>query len=421
MLQKKFKKFKEEALYYDPKLKFFILSIMACAFFITCEYAVIRPTSNAIFLSHFSAKTFPYVWLATVPLNFLIVFLYNRFLKSFGCLKMLFVIVSLVIGINCLCALFIEKYSFLAFFHYIFKDIYILLMFKQLWSLIHMTIDTSKAKYLYGVLFGMGGVGAIIGSLVPGFLAVQVGSQNLFYFTIPIYLMLFLSYALAFKYSKKTFTQDFSDEKRLSLDSFKVVFQKKFLTYILLLVVFMQMITAFVDYQFNIFLEKNIIDLDLKTQYYGRLIGIVNILTTIFQLVGGFILIHFLGLKKSHFLAPLILCSNALLFLFFPTFAMISFSLVIVKSMDHSFFGIIREMLYIPLKPEEKFKAKAVIDVFAYRSAKAFASLLLLSLQFFVLDESIFIVSIFSICTFILWGYVVYLMFRESYALQSEA
>ena len=52
-----------------------------------------------------------------------------------------------------------------------------------------------------------------------------------------------------------------------------------------------------------------------------------------------------------------------------------------VKALDYSIFGIIKEQLYIPLGINEKFKAKAIIDVFAYRSSKALASLLILGLS----------------------------------------
>ena len=58
-----------------------------------------------------------------------------------------------------------------------------------------------------------------------------------------------------------------------------------------------------------------------------------------------------------------------------------------IKCFDYSVFGIIKEMLYQPLKVEEKFKAKAIIDVFTYRSAKAVASLIILLLQYLFLKN----------------------------------
>ncbi len=70
-------------------------------------------------------------------------------------------------------------------------------------------------------------------------------------------------------------------------------------------------------------------------------------------------------------------------------------------------------MLYIPLKPDEKFRAKAVIDVFAYRSAKALASFLLLFLQFVTASKPLYLVGVLSVITFLLWSFVVYLMFKK--------
>ena len=40
-------------------------------------------------------------------------------------------------------------------------------------------------------------------------------------------------------------------------------------------------------------------------------------------------------------------------------------------------------MLYIPLKADEKFRARAVIDVFAHRSSKAFSSVLIIGVTAF--------------------------------------
>lgn len=419
MISEKFRKIKEEALHFDSSMGLFILAVMLCSFSICSEYSILRPTSNAIFLSNFSSKAYPYAWLGAVPLNFIIVYLYNRILPHLGCLKTMLASVLTVMSVNTLCGLFVSSYPFLSFFHYMFKDIYVLLMFKQLWSLIHMTIDTSRAKYLYGILFGVGGLGSVLGGLVPGFLATQMGSYSLFFFSPIIYLALFCAYAFALKQShlKASFKESFKKDPNLIKTLFQMIFRKKYITYILLIVVFMQMIVALTDYQFNTFLEKNITELDLRTQYNGRLISIINTVKTLFQFLGGFLLIHFLGLRASHQLVPLFLCTNAFLFLLFPSFPLISYCFVSIKSTDYSFFGIIREMLYIPLNPEEKFRAKAVIDIFAYRSAKALASFILLGLQWFAPIHSIQWITGICIILFLIWSFIIQKMFRTKMAL----
>ena len=70
-------------------------------------------------------------------------------------------------------------------------------------------------------------------------------------------------------------------------------------------------------------------------------------------------------------------------------------------------------MLYIPLKTDEKFRAKAFIDVFAYRSAKAFASLLILLLQFATSISLLSCLSVGVILLFIFWGLMVIRLFKK--------
>ncbi len=92
---------------------------------------------------------------------------------------------------------------------------------------------------------------------------------------------------------------------------------------------------------------------------------------------------------------------------------MISFSYIFIKSVDFSLFGVIREMLYIPMKMDEKFRAKAIIDVFAYRSSKALVSVCILGLQLFLGFEILSITSAVSTAVFLGWIAVVVFMLRK--------
>ncbi len=63
-------------------------------------------------------------------------------------------------------------------------------------------------------------------------------------------------------------------------------------------------------------------------------------------------------------------------------------------------------MLYIPLKPDEKYRARAVIDVFASRSSKAFSSLLIIGITTFFASHHLTYVNIaIAILWFISVGY----------------
>jgi ATP/ADP translocase len=121
------------------------------------------------------------------------------------------------------------------------------------------------------------------------------------------------------------------------------------------------------------------------------------------QFVGAFVLLQIVGLKNSHFLIPSLFALYALGLVVMPCFPLVVATFSTIKACDYSLFTILKEMLYLPLSSEEKFKAKAVIDVFAYRSSKALASFALLASQWFALTTFDRMLSWALFCTFCLW------------------
>lgn len=394
--------------------KLFVFFSMLTCFCIGSEYAITRPASQSIFLSIFSTEAIPYAWLWTVPLNLAIVTLYNRLLPRYGPLRVMGLATLTIASIHLLTTLFLPTFPQLIFFQYCWKDIYILLMFKQLWSMIHSTISSTKAKALYGAIFGTGTLGSILGSTVPGFFAPILGSERLFLLTIPIYALLFFSYAQAYRLSGAMgLKASIEPEQIRAREGFSMIAKNRYLLGVLLLVVFMQVSVALVEYQFNHAIEIAIPIKDLRTAYMGKLMGIINIASLLIQFAGSFLLIQFLGLRRSHFLVPILLCSGALFHLLNPSFVAIAFAFILTKSIDFSLFGVIREMLFVPLKMDEKYRAKAVIDVFAYRTSKAVASFLLLGLQLWVGSKVFALTGYISMVIFGLWLTAVALLFRR--------
>ncbi len=415
------RKIRSEFASFHRSEKFFFLFILFVGFFIAMEYGITRPASNALCITFFSSKIFPWLWLATVPLNFLTVVFYNRYLPSIGPLKMIGVLAGITIAVNTVAAFLIPIFPGYVLFQFIWKDIYVIFMFKQLWSLVHTTIASSRAKYLYGIIYIMGTIGSVTGGMLPSFFAVQLGSQQLFLFTFPVYLLLLFFYRKAFKHSAvqlEGFLESASQEKPQGFGS---VFRSPLLFSVLSLVVLMQVSVALMEYQFNVHLELNIADLDLRTEYVGRMFSLTNILSGILQFVGSFLLIHTLGVKGSHLAMPLLLLINAAGVALLPSFALVSFSMIFIKAVDFSLFGVIREMLYIPMKVDEKFRAKAVIDVFAYRTSKALVSFCILGLQFFAGMELLSWVSYVTIAILLLWFGVVWFLLRKHYPAQIKA
>ena len=116
---------------------------------------------------------------------------------------MMMISLVLAILINTVSAFYLKEVTQLPFLLYLWKDIFIILMFQQIWSVIHSTVNVKRAKYLYGLLFGMGGLGSIAGSLVPTMLAIVMGSDKLLLTTLLPYCIVGICFSFAMNARKK--------------------------------------------------------------------------------------------------------------------------------------------------------------------------------------------------------------------------
>lgn len=398
--------------------KIFILCMMVCSFAITAEAAITRSVSASYFLNAYSVEIMPYAWMASLPLNFTVVALYNKFIPKLGPKRVMGFILAFALFFNIFCAFFLKSIYSLPFLLYLWKDIFIIFLFHKLWSVIHSTISVKRAKYIYGLFFGLGGLGSIVGNMVPGFFAVLLGTEKLLLATLPLYFVTYIAYSTALNIRKNmASSQDIS----FSIDNgdvshgLKLIKRSKLLKFILLIVVCMQVSSTILDYQFCTLLKQNFPVLDLRTQFTGRLFFIVNIVNIFLQFFGSMLLLKVAGLRLTHALIPLVLLFNGMLFLFSPVFSVICAGFGTIKSLDYSIFGIAKEMLYLPLNVDEKFKAKAIIDVFAYRSSKALVFFLISGLTLLYGKDINTLLSISVISIFIIWIYSV-LSMKEYFA-----
>ena len=392
----------------------FIFMAMLCSFCISCDYAIVRPVSNSVFLSFFSSSYLPYLWLSGVPINFVLVSLYNRYLPKLGCWTIFLIAACCISSINLLGAFYLKQSPIFSILHFIWKEIYVLLLFQMLWSLIHMTLSIERAKSLYGPMFGIGGVGSLLGSFIPGSLALRMGSESLLFFSFPILILLGCLYRRAIFYSAplKThvaFHKGGGTPSSIQ-EGIRLIGNSKILLYILLLVIFMQLASTLLDYEFNAFLQQVYPDKNLRTAYLGKLGSVIGFFTLFLQFVGSSFLIHVIGVRGTHFSIPLLLGVNSILALVKPGLKTMTFSFASIKVLDFSLFSIVKEMLYIKLSPQEKFQAKAVIDIFAYRGAKALAAFLILGLHYVGVPSHKILLFI-CVCVFLVWAFVLRSLF----------
>lgn len=346
----------------------------------------------------------PYAWLATVPFSLLLVSFYNHFIPKWGSRKLFFILILVVSATNLLFGLFAQSIPVFTFLFFVWRELYIMLMFQLVWSVVHANIQFEKAKYLYGFFFGFGGVGSLLGALFPGFCAVSFGSENLIFWILPIDLMILVFYVKMTHYSNGESPKVNREKAGGFIHGMQLIRSSRFLIFALVVVIFMQMITAIADFQFNDFLGRAYIEKDVRTEISARISVVLHIVTMLLQFAGTFFIINWLGFRRTHYMIPTLLGASSTLLALFPFSHCISTAFITCKALDFSVFGVVREMLYIPLKPDEKYRARAVIDIFAHRSSKAFSSVLIIGMTAFFSSH---LLTFLNIAIAILWIFAI--------------
>lgn len=399
------------------KRSFIFLSLLA-SFCISMDYAIVRPVCNSYFITCFGSELLPYAWLVAIPLNFALVMLYNFLLPRWGSRKVFLSTILLVGGLNLLSATLLTSFPKISFALYVWKEIYVLILFQQLWSEIHAFVDETLAKKLYGIMFGVGALGAISGSLIPGFFAVDLGSSYMLFACLPIYVALACITTYLTSYNLQAPRYEKKEQITHPLTGVKMILGSSSLLIILSLVILMQMCSTLFDYQFNHFLAQIGGGLDLKTEVCARTVSWIHITTLLLQFVGSYFIIHVLGRHKAHFIIPLLLLINSSSLLAFPSLTIASLGYITIKALDFSLFGVLKEMLYIPLKRDEKYRAKSFIDVFAYRGSKALASCFILAFQALGVfaSQAMTWLSVMNIFLCLMWFIVIFVLIKRNKA-----
>lgn len=398
----------------SSKEKAFIFFALPCSFLIALEYSLIKPIANSIFLTHYASSYLPYLWLITLPLNFLLVSTFNRFLDRIGPLMMFLILSAFTLFMHVLLALFVVKMPILCWVHNIWKDLYILLMLQQLWSLIHLQTHLKEAKFLYTLLFAMGGLGSTMGSLVPRFFAISMGSEKLLLFSALIFIVLAFCYERLVFYGKTREKVAPTPTPTISRTFLSKAFSSPSMRYIVLIVVLMQVAATILDFSFNAKMAQAYPVQDIRTEKMGGVWSFINFFNLFTQFIASFFLIHKLGIKRCHILLPMLLFFSCASMSLLPSVFGLVVGFSTVKVVDYSLFNLLKEMLYVPLSDFEKKNAKAFVDVFAYRSSKGIASLIVIGLQTFFSTYLLQVCSISVLMIFVLWAVVALTFFRSS-------
>ena len=355
-----------------------VLALAAAAFFLLCGYEFIRSVSTSLYIGAYGAHRLPVV-MALAPVGTLgFLYGYGWLLSRTGAQRTLF-LTSILSGLGILgCYLAIRMgYNLALGGLYVFREGYIVLIIEQYWSFINSTLNTGQAKRLNGPVCGIASMGAISGGMIVGYAARGLGSEQLLLFAalslLPAGALAWWAYTLGGEPTRSA-RERAAHREPLALVLFR---QNRTLVYLALLIVTTQVVSTVLDLRFSGLLEASKPVKDERTAYLGSFYAVLNGAAFFLQFMAAPLLLRAFSLRTGHLAIPFVHLATCAILLLHPTLTTAAGAYLLFKALDYSVFRAGKEVLYIPLSFDARYKAKEVIDAFGYRASKGGTSGLL--------------------------------------------
>lgn len=355
-----------------------IFAIGSAATLLLFGYEFVRSVSSSLFIGFYGADRLPIVMTISPLATLAMVYGYGWLISVVGPRRALS-----ICSLGCaavITACYVGLASDIALASavlYVFREAYIVLLVEQYWSFINSTVDKQHARAFNGPITGFGSIGAIAGATMVKLSAGALGSETLLLFAavslLPAAFLSDLAYSCGGE-PRPSSTELHGKQGQLGLGEF---FRQRRLVLLLVLVMLTQALNTALDLRFSGLVEHAFPSKDLRTAYLGGFYATLNAAAFVLQFGLVPLLLRWVPLRIIHTAIPLVHASMAALLIAFPVLGVGALAFGAFKTLDYSLFRAAKEILYIGLPFDSRYRAKAVIDAFGYRLAKGGMSALL--------------------------------------------
>ncbi len=268
---------------------------------------------------------------------------------------------------------------------YWFGDLYISLMLAAFFSFLHDTVDLRNAKRLYGfIVLGAVSGGAVGSTYFRGWIE-EMNNQQWLHTIIGIGVVIcLLAFAAGWMaksiphHEPKPSPNDVPKKKfNAAIEGASLVFKSRYLIAIAGIVGFYEITSEVLDYQFTAMTERFVPKEDIGS-HFGTVYAIGNIAALVVQLCFSIFAAGFPKYRIHWILLalPLAVALSSLFFIIAPILLAASLLKISDSTFAYSVNQTGRETLYNPLSRQEKYVARAFVEVFIQRTGKVAALLI---------------------------------------------
>jgi AAA family ATP:ADP antiporter len=364
------------------------IAILLFAFFflITSPHTIIKALRYTDLLSKVGSQGLPLAYLFSAVVTGFVVLLYSKIQSRIS--NQISIVFSLIFFIvtGFLFLIFLKTGGkTLSYLYWIWANVLIVVLMTHFGLMISEVFNPRQARRLIGFC----GSGGILGGVLGGFGASFLTKAHLGEFLLPLacgllFACIFVVRAI-FKLRKKDRVSKREVQKASSQpqkfgfkDSFDIVRKDHYLVLIAAIVIITGIIATFIDFQFSSQVEKYFLQKEAMQSFFGMFFGGLTTFAFFLQLLLTSSFLKNFGVRLTLLLAPIVLMfGSAGILIGGLTLPLVIFIKGSDESLAFSLNQSVREILYIPIPLDLRYKVRPFIDMFINRFAKVTAAILL--------------------------------------------
>jgi AAA family ATP:ADP antiporter len=265
----------------------------------------------------------------------------------------------------------------LGYAFYIWLSVFNLFVVSVFWGLMSDVWSEVQGKRLFGFIATGGTLGAIAGAALTGALTkgFLVGSLRLKVDPLSLLLLSMLTLELAVRCVQRLAAifhlGNAPHGKREPgpgpLEGLRLIATSRYLQLICAYMLFFTITSTFLYLEQGAIVERAFSGTAARTAAFARIDLWVNVLTLATQVLLTGRLLTGLGIPMVLAMLPVLTLAGFGALWLWPTFGVMALFQVLRRGLHYAVDRPAREILYIPLGPEERYKSKPFIDTFVYR------------------------------------------------------
>lgn len=395
-------------------------------FLITFSIYVVKPAKESLFMEALGKSKLPLAFVLTAILMGLAVAVNSRMIERLRRPVVVSSTLGFFIATGLVFWAFIRQprpwpWTFLLFWSW--ADILLVTTITQFWIMVNDLFEPREAKRRIGFFVSGGLLGGIVGSLVVYLRPGRVGAENLILFCPAI---LALALGIVSLIWQKARREGRAGEERRTinqpgqakvglLSGLSLLRENRYMLYLSSMMVVAIIVSNLVDFQFKALGKAFFPDKDATASFFAVFnLGLLVFSFFVSALLASRILKNF-GMRIALLIPPVFLFFGSLAVFFIPAGALLLWVIAMKgtdKSLTHSLNQSVREILYIPLPQEIKYRAKVIVDMFLNKFADGLTGLVLIAFSSF-LKLTPWEVSLLAIVFLISWLVLNFQITRE--------